>query len=125
MKTTIFSQHEEHTQWINKLNFYKDEIIIMQKRIDEVSSKNTAKEVAVKLTHFQNQLTIQSDNIRTTLHRITRKEKELQHNIEQNPVASDHRKVEDHSEERSIVEGFELNFNNLRKELNEVLSKWM
>lgn len=125
MKTSIYSQHQEHTEWLNKLSFYKDEIAIMQKRIDELSSKNSAKDLAVKFSHFHNQLAIQSDNIRNISHHITREEKAIQHNIEQNPVAADHRKVEDHGTERDMVEAFEHNFNQLRKELNELLSKWM
>ena len=33
MKTSIYNQHDEHTEWLSKLSFYGDEIVIMQKRI--------------------------------------------------------------------------------------------
>ncbi|MCC6372316.1 MAG: hypothetical protein IT236_15035 [Bacteroidia bacterium] len=125
MKTSIYSQHQEHAEWMNKLAFYKDEIVVMQKRIDEVSAKNTSHDLSIKLTHFQNQLTIQSNNIRDLSHHINREEQKIQNNIESNPVAADHRKLEDHAEDRDKVLSFESNFNHLRKELNELLSKWM
>ena len=106
MKTKIYSQHEEHTKWLNELAFYKDEIKIMQKRIDEVASKNTSKEVAVKIEHFQNQLFIQDDYISKIMHEIQHDENAIQNSINENPIASDHRTAEDHTKEREMVEGF-------------------
>jgi hypothetical protein len=123
MKTSIFQQHAEHSEWLNKLAFYHDEIDVMQKRLDEVSSKNNGHEVSKEIEHFQNQLFIQSKNLSDIRHHINREEKQIQAAIKSNPVAVDHRKTEDHSEERAMVEGFEGNFNQLRKAYNEFLGK--
>ncbi len=123
MKTSIYSQHSEHTEWLNKMEFYKDEIAIMQKRLDEIAAKNTASDVMKDLEHFQNQFLIQSNNISSIKHHIKREEKEIEANITSNPVAADHRKVEDHSEERTMVTDFESNFEKLRKEYNTFLGK--
>ena len=125
MKTKIYTQHEEHTEWLNKLAFYKDEVPILQKRIAEVLQKNTSKEVAVKVEHFQNQLLIQQDNISKIQHQINHAENALQNSIKDNPIASGHRKTEDHTAEREMVEGFEKHFTELRSELNTFISKWM
>jgi len=125
MKTTIYSQHYEHTEWLNKLSFYGDEISVMQKRIEEIAQKNTAKEVKIKIEHFQNQLLIQKNNIDAFKHNIKDDEKLLKNNIMKNETAVDHRKVEDHSKEREDIEGFEANFNSLRKEFNLFLAEWM
>jgi len=123
MKTNIYNQHSEHTEWQNKLNFYKDEVKIMENRLAEVSQKNTAIEVRKEIEHFQNQFLIQRNNISKISHHISGEEKQIQAEIKKNPVASDHRKAEDHASEREMVEGFEINFNNLRKEYNAFLSK--
>lgn len=125
MKTKIYTQHEEHTEWLNKLAFYKDEFPILQKRIEEVIRKNTSKEVAQKVEHFQNQLLIQLDNISKITHHINREENVLQNSIKDNPIASDHRTTEDHTEERQMVESFEKHFLELRNELNNFVAKWM
>jgi len=125
MKTTIYSQHQEHTEWMNKLSFYKDELKIMQKRLEEVISKNTGMEARMKVEHFQNQILLEEQAISKLVHHITKEEKEIQNNITNNPTASDHRKTEDHTEERNMMEFFEKNFNNMRKELNSFLSVWM
>lgn len=125
MKTSIYNQHHENTEWLSKLKFYKDEIAIMQKRIDEVSAKNTSRDLSVQLTHFHNQLSIQSNTIRDLQHQVMQGEKKLEAGIASNPVAADHRTAEDHNKEREMMEGFEKNFNQLRKDLNSVVGKWM
>ena len=125
MKTTIYNQHYEHTQWLNKLAFYKDEISVMQNRIDEIVKKNNSKEVQMQVEHFQNQLLIQQNNADNLKHQIKHDEKALTNEIKQNQTAIDHRKKEDHAKEREDVEIFETNFNKLRKEFNSFVAKWM
>ncbi len=125
MKTNIMTQHEEHTKWLSEMAFYKDEIKVMQKRIDEIAAKNTAKEIAVNIEHFQNQLLIQDSNISKIQHHINHDENSIQNSIKANPIASDHRTTEDHAEERQMVESFEKHFKELKTELNIFLSKWM
>jgi hypothetical protein len=125
MKTNIYQQHSEHTEWLNKLAFYKDELSIMQKRLDEIGAKNTANDVLKDVEHFQNQIIIQNNNVDTIKKHINREEKIIQANIAANPTASDHRKIEDHTEEREMVEGFVDNFEKIRKEYNTFLSKRM
>lgn len=122
MKTSIYTQHHEHTEWLNKLSFYNDEITMMQKKLDEVNSKNTGSDIRKQIEHFQNQLIIQKSNSDKLRQHIKREEKDLQNNIRHNPVASDHRKTDDHTEERDMLEGFEKTFNLLRKEFNAFLA---
>lgn len=125
MKTNIISQHAEHTKWLNELAFYKDDIKVLQKRIEEVMSKNTNKEVAVNIEHFQNQLLIQDSNASKLIHHINHDENAIQNSIKENPIASDHRLAEDHTEEREMVENFGKHFKELKNELNTFLTKWM
>lgn len=125
MKTAIYTQHYEHSQWLNKLSFYKDEISIMQNRLEEIAQKNNSKEIRMQIEHFQNQFIIQQSNIDKLKHHIKEDEKKLKANILKNETAVDHRKIEDHKEERDEIESFEFNFNKLRKEFNKFLSDKM
>jgi protein-disulfide isomerase-like protein with CxxC motif len=122
---TIFNQHAENATFMEKLFFYKDEIAIMKTRIAEVASKNSSKDVLSQIEHFQNQLIVQNDNIDRIKHEIGLNEKSLEANINKNEIATDHRKVADHTFEREQVEGFEKHFNELRAELKTFLAKWM
>lgn len=125
MKTSIYSQHEEHLDWLKKISFYNDELKIMQERLEEVNSKNSGKEVKKDIEHFQNQFLIQTKTMNDMKRSIKVDEKVIMANINQNPVASDHRTAEDHSEERENIQSFENNFNKLRNEFKEFLAKRM
>jgi hypothetical protein len=123
MKTKLFDQHSEHTEWLNRLAFYNDEIRIMQSRIEEIARKNTKKEVMKEVEHFQNQVQIQTRNIQDLKHSISVAENRVKAAIFANPVASDHRVADNHPEEKEKFEGFEKNFNSLWQEFKTFESK--
>ncbi|HLP56176.1 MAG TPA: hypothetical protein VK151_14160 [Fluviicola sp.] len=124
-KESIYKQHEENTEWISKLNFYKDEIEILKGRLEEITSKNNAKEVLMQVEYFQNQWIIQRNNIDEISHQVRANEAALIDEINSNPVAVDRRKMEYHAQEQDLVDSFEKNFNNIRKEFNTFSAKWM
>lgn len=123
MKTSIYSQHHDHTGWLSKLSFYNDEMRLMQKKLEEVNSKNTSADIRKQVEHFQNQLIIRENTSEDLRHHIKREEKDIVGMIRKNPVAADHRRTEDHRDERERVEAFERNFNQLRQEFNSFLAK--
>jgi hypothetical protein len=127
MKTQegIYSQHAENSDWMSKLKFYDDEILVLKNRLGEIASKNTDKEVLAQVEHFQNQLIIQKNNTDEISHIVKMNEEALQKEIKENPTAVDHRKVEYHSKEKAAVESFEKNFNEIRSEFKTFASKWM
>lgn len=121
----ITELHIEHTEWLKKLDFYTDEIAVMRKRVEEIASKNTGKEILAQIEHFQNQLIVQKNNVDEIRHSIKDHETYLENRIKENPTASDHRSVNDHPKMRENVNGFEKVFNELRHEFNSFLSKTM
>jgi len=122
---TIYKQHEENTEWIKKLDFYKDEISILKGRLEELASKNNDKEVLAFVESYQNRFIIQRNNIDEISHKVKENEQALINEIKSNPVAVDHRKTEYHAEEKDLVESFEKNFNDMRDEFNRFSAKWM
>lgn len=124
-KGKVFEQHAENKEFIGKLTFYKDEIQILQNRLDEVAAKNNQLECMKEVEHFQNQLIIQKNNIDEIKHKVVLDEDRLVKEIEKNEVAIDHRSIYFHAEEKEDVETFERVFNELRKEINLFFTKWM
>jgi hypothetical protein len=74
---------------------------------------------------FENQFKIQNEQIDILNHDINKHVANIEKEISDNPVASDHRKMEDHSNERERMIRFEELFAELRKDLLIFLSKWM
>ncbi|MCX6312314.1 MAG: hypothetical protein NT084_11850 [Bacteroidetes bacterium] len=121
----LIELHLEHEEWLNKLGFYADEIALMRKNLEDVVSKNTNKELLAKGEHFQNQLILQKENIDEIKHSIKDHENYLEHRIDEKPSTSDHRNYNDHAKMRDNFNGFEKNFNDLRREFKAFLSNAM
>lgn len=120
----IYDQHSENQDWLKRLDFYKEELTILRERLDEVNAKNNAPEFTKMVEHFENQFLIQRNHIDELAHQIKSDEKQLVSEIKQNPVAVDHRKVQNHDEEADYMVYFEKNFAVLRAEFNSFLAKW-
>ena len=121
-KAFIYDQHLENQDWLKRLDFYKEELNILRERLDEVTSKNNQAEFLKYVEHFQNQFIIQRNHIDELAHQIKANEKVLVAEIDANPVAVDHRKLENHNEEADYISYFEKNFATLRAEFNTFLS---
>jgi hypothetical protein len=124
-KTHLTTQHQEHAEWTKNLSFYGEEVGIIKKRLSEVSSKNTSKEIKMIVNHFENQCIINAEVIDELKHEIGVYEKELIKIVEQNSVAVEHKLVKDHSELRGKMQVFEKLFNQMRKDLNKFLGEVM
>jgi uncharacterized coiled-coil DUF342 family protein len=122
-KTHISDLHSEHTEWLNKLSFNKDEIQTFNNRLAEVIKANNTIEVAANVEHFQNQFIRQREVIDELRHEIKQYENSLIMQVEANPVASDHRIVVDHPGLRDQMETFERIYAELKIEFNHFLSK--
>lgn len=125
IKVNIIDQHLENQDWLKRLAFYKEEIVILKERLDEVTTKNNALDFLKDVEHFQNQFIVQRNNIDELGHSIKMNEQRLVNEVNANPVAVDRRKVENHVTEEDFIGYFEKNFAELRTDYNKFLSKWM
>jgi hypothetical protein len=121
----IYDQHQIHQDWLSRLEFYKEEIQILKERLQEITSKNNSLDVLVKVEHFQNQFIIQRNNIDELAHSIKVNEAKIIQEIKNNPVAVEHRKVDNHVKEEDFMIYFEKNFSELRAEYNRFSAEWM
>lgn len=121
----IYDQHQENQDWLKRLDFYKEELVILQERLDEVTSKNNHLDFLKGVEQFQNQLFIQRNHIDELAHEIKQSEKQLLAEVNRNPVAVDHRKIDHHEAEQDYMVYFEKNFADLRLAFNQFLTKWM
>jgi uncharacterized membrane protein YgaE (UPF0421/DUF939 family) len=124
-KAFIYDQHLENQDWLKRLDFYKEDLIILRERLDEVTTKNNDADFLKSVEHFENQFIIQRNHIDELAHQIKSNEHTLVAEITHNPVAVDHRKVESHEAEADFMGYFEKNFAELRAEFNVFLAKWM
>jgi hypothetical protein len=121
-ETKMPAMHQMHVEWINKLNFYKDELSTLIKRVEEVAERNSDKTILATIEHFQNQFIIQRNEIDTLLHDVKMNEEEILGNFKQNPTAWDHRTAPE-TDLTDRINVFEKLFKEMHTDLNQFLSK--
>ena len=117
--------HFDHMEWLNALQFYKDDITVLEHRLEDIVRRNTNGEVMAELEHFQNQFIREREVIDELRHDIKQEENRLEKEAKDHPVAIDHRYFTDHSELRDRMVTFEKLYRELRSEFNRWSAKRM
>lgn len=117
--------HSDHSLWRNALDFYKDEIAILEHRMEEIVKRNNAPEVMAELEHFQNQYIRQREVIDELRHELKQHENALEKEAREHPVAVDHRLFKDHTAHREAMATFEKLYRELKDEFMHWLAKRM
>jgi hypothetical protein len=117
--------HHEHMMWLNTLQFRKEEISILERRMEDIVRRNNQQEVMAELEHFQNQYIRQREVIDELRHDVKQHENELEKEAKDHPVAIDHRHFADHTELRDRMEMFEKLYMELKDDFYRWVSKWM
>lgn len=122
---TVSHSNTKHQEWLHSLDFYDSELDILEKWLAEIVKKNKKTEVLKGVEHFQNQFIIQRNNIDILSHNINEHmykstANEMSYSLQTEKVlALEHEQLEDQ------FKMFEKVVNELRKEYNLYLSKWM
>ncbi|MFN4973386.1 MAG: hypothetical protein ACK5GX_10170 [Bacteroidota bacterium] len=115
--------HHEHTAWSKSLEFYKDELNVLNNRLGELVTSNSNQSVRAQIEHFQNQFIRQREVIDELMHDIKASENDIVSNISANTVASDHRLAPDHTELRERFTLFEKIYSELKQEFHAFASR--
>ncbi|MFN8429049.1 MAG: hypothetical protein U0V04_03645 [Spirosomataceae bacterium] len=117
-KAYIFELHDEHTQWLNDLKFYKDQLKKFEERLAHISAKNPDKEVKIQVEKFQNRFLIQRNEIDYFRHDIKQQENELELEEQTAPIVSVERTLEEEEALKERREIFVSLFEEMKKEFN-------
>lgn len=121
----IADLHSDHTLWLNTLAFCKQEIGILERRMEEIAARNTHTEVLAELEHFQNQYIRQREVIDEISHELKLHENALVREVKDHPIAVDHRLFTDHTAQRDAMVTFEKIYAELKAEFMKWLVKRM
>lgn len=124
-KAYITDLHSDHTLWINTLDFCKQEITILEHRMEEIAQRNTGNEVMAELEHFQNQFILQNEVIDEMRHHLKEHENALAKEAKEHPIAIDHKLFTDHGHHREAMATFEKLYRELKAEFMQWLVKRM
>lgn len=115
----------EHSDWIRSIDFYKQEIEILKKRLSEVSIKYSKQEVRAEVEHFQNQFIVQRNNLDELRHAIGEHVNHMQQDTEKMAQHLSNVTLAEHDQRREDLVSLEKVINELRHEFNRFLSRYM
>ncbi len=125
MKASINSLHHQDIDWLRELDFYKGEIAILAKRLEEIISANTHTEVTSQVEHFQNKFIVLREVIDTLGHDIKGREGAVERASEKNPNHVNEHSQRLNNELFNRMKNLAADFANSRFELNQFLFKAM
>jgi len=114
-----------HSEAIRGLDFYGEDLKILENRLSEVASRNDSFEARQGIEHFQNQFDIQQKNIHDLLHKFREHEPVMIQEAQKHASQVSLAQVE---KEKKLLDDFdqlEKVIKELRHEFNIFLSKWM
>jgi len=114
-----------HTDALRSLDFYKQEITILTKRLEELAADNTGLEVAVKVEYFQNQFLIQNNNIDELKHLMHENLNKIEAEVKDSAGFISHQSASENVELYNQYLTEEKIINGIRHEFNRFASKWM
>ena len=117
--------HHDQREWLNALTFYKEDITILEHRLEDIVRRNNKPEVMAEVEHFQNQFIREREVIDELRHDIKQEENVLEKEMKDHPVAIEHRYFKDHTELRDRFQTFEKLYRELKHEFQQWLVKWM
>jgi len=127
MKTQkhILDLHTEHNEWLEDLAFYQDELKIWGKRLSEIPGKNRSIQIESSIKRFQKEIRNQQEEILNLIREIKEHEHALEVSADSNPEAFERLTVEDHPRHREHLGQLKSQFEKLRHEAMEFVSKIM
>lgn len=122
-KEQLAQAHTEDMQWKRDLDYFEEAVGAMRKILQEISSKNTSKELNILVSHYENQFTIQKDIIDTLRYDINLREDQITASVKQNPTAYEHRSLEFHHELKGQMIVFAKLFTELKRSFSHFVSE--
>jgi hypothetical protein len=114
----------EHGSWLKKLEEFKDEIQVMERRLAEVAARKTDFEARQGIEHFQNQFVVQRNNIDEARHRVHAHEDAVaRHVVPEQGLEGPHDGSE-HDGIRSEMNGLLKVWEELSSDFNKFFQKW-
>ena len=122
-KASVNTVHHQDIDWLRELDFYKGEIAILTKRLEEVINANTHTEVTSEVEHFQNKFIVLKEVIDTLGHDVKGREAAVERVASKNPEHINEHSHKLNTELYGRMKNLSSDFSDSRFELNKFLSK--
>jgi hypothetical protein len=125
MKNTIAHVHLMCEDWKRELDFFKTEITYLRKRLEEVASKNTSKDVLIEVEHFENKFRIMGIHVDELKHDVNLKNESLLKEAAEKPNYINVKMIDEDVDLIELMNDTSSDFHSTKKDFYKFLSKSM
>lgn len=123
MKVSLNYLHHQTNDWIREGNFFKDELKVLSKRLEEVARANTSADVLAQVEHFQNKFIVYKEQLDILLHNLHQSETDIQSHIKTRPEHTHEKFMDTNDTLQQNMKEYANGFSGLRLEFNKFLSQ--
>jgi hypothetical protein len=124
-KQSLHNLYNECNSHLRVLEFYKQEVKYLQKRLEEVVKKNTNKDIMAEAEQFQNQFLLTRENLDELNHTIKTQLKVIEKAIAKKPTHADEKTVSGGDKFSKNVHDLEKDIASIKLRFNKFLSKYL
>ncbi len=112
----LMEMHAEHSEWQNKIRFYRDEIKRLNQQLSDMITKGTPPQILASVEHFQNQFILQNENLDIMRHDFKQHENQIESIQKGGQDTGESSLSGNHDAHREKLTRFEKVFHDLRNE---------
>jgi hypothetical protein len=125
MKDSISHVHIMCKDWTRELQFYLSEIPFFKKRLEEIVTDYTSKEILAEVDHFENRFYIMNNHLDELLHDIKLKEEAIMEEAIEKPKYINFKMIEMDGKIEELMEFTAHDFSSTKLEFYQFLSKYL
>lgn len=125
MKTSLNILHHQAGDWLRELDFYKEEITLLTRRLESVATANTGAEVLKQVEHFQNKFVLVRQQIDDLKQEVAKVDHHVNEVARQKPEHTNEKYIEMGSQLTDKITNLVKDIAGLRFQFNQFLSKAM
>ena len=124
-KQSLHNLYDECNSHMRSLDFYKQELKYLQKRLADIVKGNTDSDILAQAEQFQNQFIISRENLDEQSHTIKSQLKVIEKMIKQKPNHFDEKTIQDGSKFSQNIHNTEKDFAAMKLRFNKFLAKYL
>ena len=125
MKDTLAHLHLICEDWKRELEFFKNEIAYLRKRLEEIASKNTAKDILVEVEHYENKFRIMGIHVDELRHDVNLKNEALLKEATEKPNYINVKMIDADENLIDLMSDTRSDYHNTKEEYYHFLSRVM
>lgn len=114
--------HTEHKEWVNRLEFVRDEIHSFKNRLSELLQNTENNDVRAHAEHYQNQFIRHNEVIDELVHDINEEEHKMVVAVKKSNVAADENEFAENDKLVDRMETFDKIYGELKSDFMKYLS---